>query len=263
MNNFHLYIAPLAVLGVAYLWTQRRRPVIQRIVAWLFLGMVPAVLTISPQHEVRLLVMFPAVLFVAALGLTAVLMTLRTHQKTWLRRGIIVGMGAVVLITTLRMCVQYWFIIPTYTATHEKDHLLAQTILKYQTTQNRVITNAQTSSPYIWYLFESKYDPTKYLSQVERYQPDVEGFIHVRRIGNVYFQTINWDELEPWAIAQPLILILPQKDLPDDKKYTIGMKYLDSVLTHDGTVAYEVWEWHLDEYALELRRKSQLKGKNP
>lgn len=240
MSNLPLYLAPLILIGLGFLWTHRTKSEVKRIFAWVLLGGLPAALTVSPQHEVRLLAMFPALLLIGAFG--AVNFLAEISQK-WLRLGLSFGLGGLIFISSLRMCLNYWYIIPAAIVTHEKDQLLATALIKYQATGKHVITNSVSSSPYIWYLVATKFDPALLQKKIERYQPDAEGFIHVKKIDNVYFQTIDWNELTQLANSENLILILPPQDVPIDKKNQANIKYLESLVTQNGQVAFDIYEF--------------------
>lgn len=241
LSNMHLYIAPFLVLGFLCIWQIKRNQAIQRIAAWFFLAAIPAALTIQPQHEIRLSPIFPVITLIAALGCVFLFQHI-LHK--WLRRLAIVVIAFMVLISSLRSSFEYLNIVPKHIQSNEHYHLLAKTLIKYQPKSVPIITNNQNNSPYIWYLFESKYDPKQYLTQVEKYKPDAEGFIHVKRINNIYFQDINWDSLSKWADNDVLLLVLAPRDFPDDKLTNKHLFHLEDIKEGNGQIDYQVWEWN-------------------
>jgi|GEM_PF-838140 len=238
--NFPLFIAPLLGFGLLQLWENRQNPYIKRIGLWISLGMIPAALTIQPLHEIRLSPIFPAILLVSALGATILWTSIKARR---LRQIVGAAFLVIIALSTMRIFIQYLFIIPAHIDSNEKYHLLARSLAFYQKEGYPVITQSPTSSPYIWYLVENKYDPKLLQSQIERYPIDSGGFIHVKRIGNVYFETIVWDELFLWSKKTPLILIFTPKEIGSDHRKDPRMTKLDTIVNEHGEVAYEVWKY--------------------
>jgi hypothetical protein len=252
MANMHLYIAPFLFLGVLYLWEQRKRRIAQQLFAWLFLAIIPASLTIQPQHEIRISPIFPVICLIAAIGCITFIQGLK---KSWLQMSFVIGIFLVITLSTFRMGLEYLYIIPVRIQTHEQFTLLAHAMIKYGADGNPVITNSESSSPYIWYLFESKYDPATFIKNVHRYAPDKEGFIHVKQIGNIYFQTIDWDVLTQRACKQKITLILPLKDLPDDRVKMADMLQEEDLITRNGATAYQVWTMDMSRVSEDTKNK--------
>lgn len=240
INNLPLFLAPAIILGFLFLWTKRNVTVSRRLFAWVMLAAVPAALTIQPQHEVRLSPIFPILTLIAALGCAALLEDI---QGKWLRRATIGMLMYLILVSTLRSTFTYVDLVPQQIQSNERYHLLAKTLMKYQPIGTPVITNNQTNSPYIWYLFESQYDSIQYRQKVERYPTDSEGFMHVKRIDNIYFQNINWDALSIWADSKVLYLVLSPRDFPDDKHKNQHIFHLEDIADSKGQVVYQVWKW--------------------
>jgi hypothetical protein len=84
-----------------------------------------------------------------------------------------------------------------------------------------------------------------FVQNVQRYEPDKEGFIHVKQLDNIYFQTIDWDQLTSWACTKKLVLILPPKDLPEDKVKNVAMTEEEDLITANGATAFQVWSWDM------------------
>ncbi len=239
MNNFHLYVAPLLLFGLLELWEYRKDHNMRRISLWLCFGLLAPALTIQPNHEVRMSPIFPLLEFVGAFG--AVMFVTHIRQK-WIQVVVCLGFLFVVFISSARFFIQYAYIIPSRIESHYSYEVLAHALQKYQSPQVSVITNAPNTSPYIWYLVDSSFDPALLQSQIERYPADKEGFLHVKRIGKLYFITPNWDDLLTWSKEEPLIIILNPKEIPTDKRKDPHMTKLDTFTNEHGEVIYEVWK---------------------
>ncbi len=238
-NNFHPFIAPFLLIGFLYLWNKRRELATREIVAWVGLALIAPALTIQPQHEIRLSPLFPMITLVAALGVVYASSLL--HRRA-MKIVASVIFGIIVFLAAGRTYLQYTYIIPARIESNDRYHILARVLANYQKTQLPVITQSPSSSPYIWYVFENRFDPQTFLSQVERYPADEEGFLHVKRIGNVYFEHIDWDQVIAWAHKQPLILVLQPKELPVDKPKDNHFRLLETVRNEKNQVIYEVWQ---------------------
>lgn len=236
--NFNLFDAPFVLFGLLQLWENRKNESVKRVALWLCLGILPAAITISPLLEVRLSPMFPLLELLAGLGMTTVLFDLK---KVWQKKIAVVILAAVILMGTIRMFLNYTYIIPSQVESHYKFEMLGRVLARYQKLGFPVITQSPSSSPYIWYLVESQYDPAKLNANIERYSVDSEGFIHVKRIGNVSFETIQWEDLLARSKKQPLILIFTPQEMPAERVKT-GVKLLETIKDEHSEVAYDVWQ---------------------
>lgn len=242
-NNLSLLLLPLLPLGIAWLWQHREQPVIQLLGGWIFLGFVPAALTISPLHEVRMVQVWPALEILGGLGVMWLLQWLEKKPR-------LVGQAAgallflLILFSAFRTFVTYTELIPREVMANNRYHLLAQSLAKYERQGFAVITQSPTSSPYIWYLVENKIDPFTFQKSVEHYAPTDEGFIHVKRVGSVYFETIQWDDLSQRATERPLILVFkPTEISPDQTSKDPRFSLLEEIKNEKGEVLYQVWRY--------------------
>ncbi|HAV15398.1 MAG TPA: hypothetical protein DCX25_03645 [Candidatus Pacebacteria bacterium] len=241
--NFHLFTAPFMLLGFLALWEQRKHPLAKRYLLWFFLGIAVPAFTIQPQHTVRLSPIFPLLEIFSAFGIAWMFSTIKKPIIRLMCTVIFIIAG---LFFITRYMVSYLAIIPNIAVTHEKDHMLGKALAKYEYYNNgnvKVITQSPSSSPYIWYLFETKYAPQKLWKNIERYPTDAEHFQHVKRIGNIYFETIQWDDLATRTALQPLILIFKPEEMSNDKRMNSNMSFLEAVQDEHQRTAYEVWRY--------------------
>ncbi len=236
-NNSNLLVAPFFAIGLLGLWQFKRVTKIATLFAWLLLGLVPASMTISPLHEVRMATIFPAMELFAGLGIMIFCMQI---PKKYLK--ITVAVVALLLVLTgIRTYAQYLKISPTTAVKTTPYHVLARALAKYQTEGLPMVTQSPSSSPYIWYLFENKIDPIWLQRNRVAYDPTNEGFIHIKSIGNISFETINWDDIGERAKRSSLILFLKPTEVSDTQRTTEQWELLE-ILYDKNSPAYEVWK---------------------
>lgn len=237
--NLHPILAPAILIGLCGLWTLRKRRAGKLLALWTFLALVPAALTIEPQHTVRAAAVFPALEILAALGTLLVI-----SELTKKKRIIFLFLGTLTLsFVVLRSVLHYRFLSPVLDRpyAHDRYHLLAQTLQKYQGQFSALYTQEPSSSPYIWYLFETKYDPTKLQATRQEYPADAEHFVHVKAIENIHFATIQWPELEAETASNGAGLVFRPTEIPIEIRTSDRYEFIEVIRDQYGTPQYEVW----------------------
>lgn len=237
--NFHVLIAPFLILGILSLWDWRRKRSARLLMIWLLLSLIPSSLTITPQHTVRFSPGFPVIELLAAIGVLRLFLHIQTKRWRYIFVGILVYLLA---MSVTRQMIEYLYVIPEQSSPNTGYHLLGKAIDRYASQGMTVVTQSPTSSPYIWYVFESMYDPDKLVSDIERYPIDDSGFIHVKRIGKVWFESIQWDDLDQRAQNEPLILMFKPTELPGDQRQNTNMQLLETLTNSKGETLYEIWQ---------------------
>lgn len=239
MNNLHQVLAPFIFFGVLSLWYFRKHASIKLLSAWFLIALIPSALTIQPLHEIRIATVFPVLEFIAALGVVFIFQRL-AHPK--IRYGLLLITGFLLFFSVLRSFYLYTIINPQYTSNNTHYHLLASTLNTYRQLGLDVFTNSESSSPYIWYLVENIIDPQIVHNQLEHHAPTEEGFVHVSRVQNIYFETLNWDRLFEKARQKPIYLIVRPEHMPADKRGDSHFQLIESITGNNGAVLYEVWK---------------------
>lgn len=236
IGNLHLFLAPFLLLGLAALWVRRREPAAQMLALWLLASLVAPSLTIAPQHTVRISPIFPALEIVAALGLLTAWQEISSRQG---RRLFLLLVATVAGFSLLRYQINYQVLAPQRDRqfSHEKWELLARSLVQYRPQADRLITQSPSSSPYVWYLLAGPSDPAKL--DIERYPADKEGFRHVRRVDNIYFIQIIWDEVYELAANQKLILLLQPNEVSDEQREQFTP--LETIRDRYGETVWEVF----------------------
>jgi 4-amino-4-deoxy-L-arabinose transferase-like glycosyltransferase len=238
IGNLHLFIAPFIFIGLAALWNRKREKSSRLLWIWLLAGIVAPALTIAPQHTVRISSIFPLLEIIGAVGILAIWSDL----PAGIGRKIFAGtLSTVIAFSILRYRINYLVLAPQRDQdfSEQKWTLLAAALHKYQPQAARLVTQSPSSSPYIFYLLSSPTDPAKL--DIERYPADKEGFIHVRRIGNVYFETIEWSTLLAAAKQSKTIVFLQPKEVPGDKRTDSQFKPLEIIADRYGNPVWEIF----------------------
>jgi len=238
-NNSSLFVAPLLLVGAVALWQQRKSKITQFIALWFFLALVPASLTISPQHEVRMAAVFPVIELIAGIGIVALF---QAAKRSTVQKAFMGGLCLLLVISAYRTFITYVFISPQTAVNNTQYHILAKELYTLQQRGLPVITQSPTSSPYIWYLFENKIDPVVAQTQLIHYPPTDEGFIHVAAIGNISFETVIWDDIYKRAEVQPLLLVLQSKEISDAQRQSSNWQLQHTLRSKTGQTLYEVWQ---------------------
>lgn len=236
--NFHLYALVFVLFGLGVLWEKRGAFESKLLLSIIAIGLAVPSFTIHPEHTVRLSPIFPLIDLIASIGMLA---AFESINSTKVKHIILTIFLAIVLWSTTHYLTQYLFLAQTSDVSHEKYHLLAQAIAKYKTDANEVVTQSPSSSPYIWYLFETSMKPQTFWSTVERYPEDGEHFRHVKRIGNLTIESIQWPNLYMRALNHELILIFEPKETPGEVRASGKLQMLDVIKDAFGTTQYEVW----------------------
>ena len=77
-----------------------------------------------------------------------------------------------------------------------------------------ILIQKPTYSPYIYFLFYSKYDPKTYQQEVRRYQPDEEGFHHVKHFDRFTFRNFNLED----ELNKDQLMVVWQETLTEKQK---------------------------------------------
>jgi hypothetical protein len=239
MANLHLLTLPFILVGLHFLVKQKGSTARKLFFAWLLISLVPSALTIMPQHTIRASALFPALEILAALGVTSIYFTLK---KFW-RVPFIIAVAGLFTLSALRLHAEYFVLAPKRDEdkSHEKYHLLAQKLTEESKKFDLVFTQQPSLSPYIWYLFESGYDPSQLQKNVTYYSEDAEHFKHVKQIDNVIFSTIEWDDLRDITREKTISLIFRPEEIPSEMREGGEIAYKETLHDSYGKAVYEVW----------------------
>ncbi len=239
MANLHLLTLPFIFVGAYFFFSQKKSPTKQLFCTWLVVALIPSALTISPQHTIRASALFPAFEILAALGFISFFFSLKRNGRI----PFIALTSVLLLLSALRMRADYFVLAPKRdeAKSHEKYYLLAQKLIQESASNDLVFTQQPSSSPYIWYLFESAYNPISLQKDITYYPADAEHFKHVAQIGNIHFTTITWNELRELSKDKRVSLIFRPEEIPSEMREGGEITHQETLHDAYGKAVYEVW----------------------
>ena len=238
--NFHLWHLPLIIFGIFFVWEKRHHRGSLLLVTWILAGIIVPAVTTTPAHTTRLSPIFPAIEILAALGMVRLLLRLKTTKIFYVTILIVVVLYSWLVA---RWAIKYFLIVPNTIQAEEKYDQLASLIRKYRQADTLILTHSPSSSPYIWYLFQDKFNPAQFRNQVVRYPVDAEYFQHVAAVGQVRFLDFTSAELQTLELETNLIVITQPAFRADKVLDMSGMELLEVVKDPHGEVIWEVWSW--------------------
>lgn len=190
-GNLHPIEAPLLLLGILWLFTNKNKGA-KYMLWWIAIGGVAAAITKDAPHSNRSLAMVPALAMAIAAGLQVIL-----HIKTPRIRFVVISIIILGYTTYMGMYLDKYFDhFPKYESQNwgyaykKLVPILSQPLL----TNKKIIMTHPETSPYIYLLFYSKYDPAQYQKEAKRYPISRDGFTDVAGFGRYTFRAIDWEK---------------------------------------------------------------------
>lgn len=190
-GNMYIVEAPFLLLGLVYLLFFKKGRERSFVLWWFFISAVAPSITKDAPHSNRMFAIFPILPLVTASGLWWVLSKIKILRM----RFIIAGIIAILFLVNISIYLnRYYVYFPRNEAQNwgigykELSNLLAQP----QLLGKKVIMSNPEQSPYIYFLFYQKYNPSLYQKIALRYPPTEDGFYHVKSFGRYEFRPINW-----------------------------------------------------------------------
>ena len=247
LGNLHWFEAPLLILGF-YLIISHRRPWQRWLMWWLMAASVAPILTTEPNHSIRFSPALVPLTIISVWGLVNWWEWLGTHQSIhhrWWSWAILGRISTLVIIFTsyTYLIITYFWIFPV----KDRDRwpwYMREIVTQVTAAQQRspkIVMQGQYSSPYIYFLFYRQYDPQLISSNLEYYPTGEDGFQHASRLENIYFQNINWPDME--TPKEPILYLLRPQELPGDKKEKPQYRILGAITDSIDNLKYEWWEY--------------------
>lgn len=234
MGKLYAFMAPLIVLGFAGLWRKKSlfgQKTLLWTSAWLFIGIVPAAITWEPAHSTRAFAAVIPLIFFATEGLfQAVSILIKQHL---IRTIGMLCFSALVIYQIASMAFLYFVVAPR----RDIDNwawitpTMSEEIERVASEVDHVYVDGNTWSPYIFYLFFTKYDPMTAQAKLIHLPPDIEGFQHVSQLDNIEFGTIEFQSI--MNQADSFAIFAPVSVVPDTIKNAASEFDEYQVITHD------------------------------
>lgn len=195
------------------------------ILIWFILSFVAPVITVEAAHSIRFSPAIVAFAVLAGYGLT------HTVQQFSVKRNLVfLGVGAIMLCYSVVQTLGTYFVIFP-----QRDHQtwpwystqLSADIQELKIDYKKVIMPQVDSSPYIFLLFDWKYDPKDLSTELSFYPTDEGGFKHAQRLENVFFEPMDWQAFT--TAFDPELVFIEKKEFEKQNlqsgDYSIVKKY--------------------------------------
>jgi hypothetical protein len=234
-GNIYLSTLILAVTSFLSLIKQKNTQ-IKFFGIWILIASLAPMLTNEANHTIRASSMFIAWEILAAYSVYY----LFKNKKLKLLFGILF-----ILCFYLTSYLHRYFLVAPIIDTDRFDWYMKDIALYIDQEKNNYQTiyfNAASSSPYIYYLFYTQYDPEKLLSNIEYFPADKEGFRHVAKLDNIIFVNYDFNDIE--QKQSNILFILRDKEVSQDKKENKRYEMVGSLKNPYSKYKYQFW--HLD-----------------
>lgn len=243
VGNLHRFEIVFIIIGLYFFWKEHRSW--QKLVMiWILVALVTTIITFEANHTIRFSPALVPLELVTAYGVVSLWLWMKEHFRSPFRVGVMLLLIMIVVGSYLHYLVTYFVVFPK----QDKDfwpwympQIVSQAMVRRHNYE-RIIMSELESSPYIYFLYHSRYDPTKLAKNLEFLPPDEEGFQHVRRLENIYFESTDWgaDEKE----FNKILYIVRPKAIPGDKYTSANYEHLFKVSAANAEIEYQFLEYN-------------------
>ncbi|MBI5019242.1 glycosyltransferase family 39 protein [Candidatus Gottesmanbacteria bacterium] len=205
-GNLHPIEAALLIAGISWLISQLRKKESKFILWWIATGAVAAAITKDAPHSNRMLAVVPSFAIAAGAGFHLFMEYTSAHGKKIAILVLIAGyMGSMGYYLD-----RYFVHFPKNEATHwgYAYKKLTPVLFSDSNKNKNVIMTHPETSPYIYLMFYSGYNPGSYQKQATRYPISRDGFSDVSGFGRFSFRAIDWQK----DLAVPNTLLIAKSD---------------------------------------------------
>ncbi len=217
-GNMYLIEAPFLLFGILVLILKSAksgstsgRKEYALLLWWLLAAPIASSITKDAPHTNRAFALFPILPITVALGIAWVIEQTKKNRIALMTLAVM----TLYLINGAVYIDRYYMHFPRDESINwGAGYKALNEVVTSTTYENKHVVMANPeASPYIYFLFYSKYDPEKYFDSVKRYDPTEDAFVHVSHFGRFDFRQINWGD----DIKLPnTLLISPPKEVPQD-----------------------------------------------
>jgi 4-amino-4-deoxy-L-arabinose transferase-like glycosyltransferase len=191
-GNMYIWEFPFMILGLAVLF-HKKMEARWLLFYWFLISPLPAAITKDAPHSARMLAFLPLPQILVAIGVFVTV----TYCFKFRLNTLIVGVLVVIVFLNVESFFDRYFIhfpviseavwgggykeIVSYVHDHRSEY-------------THVLMDRPEFSPYIYFAFYERIDPTVLQTSIERYPEDKEGFQHVKQIAGVTFKQLDWTD---------------------------------------------------------------------
>lgn len=219
----YIWESPFLLAGFLYILFKGLNRYTLLLILWLLFVPVPNAVTREAPHSVRTELFLPVFQIITAVGIFIVLRFIR-NEKKWVVLNFITGTSLILLINNGFYLHQYYVHTNLELSKNwmygRKEAVEITEGLKND--YDKVLVSMSVDMPHIFWLFYSKYDPKKYLTEGGTVSG---GFADERNKFDKYeFRNFNYNSLPN---DQRLLLVGTAKDFPPDADILNIIHYLD------------------------------------
>lgn len=232
-GNMYIVEAIFLFLGAVYLVYSKDRNE-RFVLLWLLIAPVASSITKDAPHTNRMFAVFPILSLVTAFGILSFIKIINKRKIINLMLPVVIALFFINFIIYLD---RYYMHFPR----NEVESwgfgykALNNILSEKEYSGKEIVMGKPETSPYIFLLFYSRYDPGKYQETVERYKLTEDGFLNVKKFGRFEFKQINW----PQDIkTRNRVLVDSPENIPQDIKSSNLLK--KEIRLPNGKVMFEI-----------------------
>lgn len=193
-GNMYLVEAPFLFFGLIYLFAIKKGREKKLILLWFLIAPIAASITKDAPHTNRMFAIFPTLSIITAFGIIYFIKDF--FKNSVVKKLLIVIVVFIFLINFILYIDRYYIHFPR---NEEKSwgliykNLIGE-LQKEDLLNKQIIVSQPTHSPYIFFLFYTKYDPYRYQKEAIRYPKTADGFSDVKSFSNLTFRDLDWNK---------------------------------------------------------------------
>lgn len=210
---------------------------------WLGVAMVAPMITFQANHTIRFSPAFIAIEILSAYGWFEIFSYLKNKLSRKLFLSILLVLAIGFFYFVYKFLFHYYFIFPRLDVGRWSWQMkpLAFQVDFLKDNYDKVIVEGEQSSPYIYFLFHLKIDPATLADRLEYYPADREGFRHVKRLDNIYFEEATW-EIDDY-LTEDRLFVVSSGEIPSYNQTHARFKLLNKLVDDQVDQQIEFWQY--------------------
>lgn len=191
-GNMYLIEAPFLLFGLIYLLVIKKGREKKLILLWFFIAPIAASITKDAPHTNRMFAIFPILSLITAFGI--IYLITESLKKSFAKK-MFIGTVIFLFLINITIYIDRYYVHFSRNEGKSWGFIYKDLITKLQKENlinKKIIVSQPTHSPYIFFLFYLKYDPSKYQKEVVRYPITSDGFRDVKSFSNFTFRDLDW-----------------------------------------------------------------------
>jgi len=225
----------LIIAGYKFLtiWQEKKLEKWHKVImAWLLVSIVAPFITFEAAHTIRFSPALFSLEFLSAYGLFILLEKALKDNKYKIIAGLTIF---ILLYSFVYFFATYFFVAPKRDIDKHNWQIerLVELVNDRGDRYDLISMPGTEWSPYIYFLLFNQTDPNSLSKDLEFYDPDHEGFRHVKRLGNIHFSLIDWNDQS----GKSVLYVIKSKEVPGDKleseKYRLEYSLTNPYAKHE------------------------------